>query len=127
MQGILLRTAINALGLAIAALILPGIVIRSLGTLLVAALLMGLVNALLRPLVILVTLPITIVTFGLFLTVINAAMFGLVAAMLEGFEVSGFFAALLGWLIVSIVGALSSWTIGPDGRYEILVIEKRRW
>ena len=126
MQGIILRTAINALGLAIAALILPGITIRGFGTLLVAALLMGLVNALLRPVVVLVTLPITIVTFGLFLLVVNAAMFGLVAAMLEGFAVRGFFAALFGWMIVSAIGVLSSWTIGPDGRYEILVIEKRR-
>lgn len=127
MQGIILRTAVNALGLAVAALISPGIAIRGVGTLLIAALLMGLVNALLRPLVILLTLPITIVTFGLFLLVINAAMFGLVAATLDGFEVSGFFAALLGWLTVSIVSALSSWTIGRDGRYEILVIEKHRW
>jgi putative membrane protein len=126
MQGILLRTSINALGLALAALILPGIEIRGLGTLLVAALLMGLVNALFRPIVILVTLPITIVTFGLFLLVVNAAMFGLVAAMLDGFEVNGFLAALFGWLIVSMVSVLSSWTIGPDGRYEVLLIEKHR-
>lgn len=126
MQGIVLRTAINALGLAIAALILPGISIRGLGTLLVAALLMGLVNALLRPVVVIVTLPITIVTFGLFLLVVNAALFGLVAAMLEGFAVSGFFAALFGWLIVSAIGVVSSWYIGPDGNYEILIVEKRR-
>jgi len=126
MQGIILRTAINALGLAMAALVLPGISIRGLGTLLIAALLMGLVNALLRPVVVVVTLPITVVTFGLFLLVINAALFGLVAAMLEGFAVSGFLAALFGWLIVSGVGVLSSWFIGPDGRYEILIIEKRR-
>lgn len=127
MQGIILRTAINALGLGLAALLVPGITIRGLGTLLLAALLMGLVNALLRPIVILATLPITIVTFGLFLLVVNAGLFGLVAAMLDGFEVGGFFAALLGWLIVSITSALSSWFIGPDGRYEILIIEKRHW
>ena len=126
MEGIILRTAINALGLAIAALLVPGIAIRGLGTLIVAALLLGLVNALLRPLVVFVTLPITIVTFGLFLLVINAALFGLVAALLDGFAVSGFFAALFGWLVVSAIGVLSSWYIGPDGRYEILVIEKRR-
>ena len=125
MQGLILRTAINALGLALAALLVPGIVIRGLGTLLVAALLMGLVNALIRPIVVILTLPITIVTFGLFLLVINAAMFGFVAALLDGFEVAGFFAALFGWLIVSLVSVLSSWTIGPDGRYEILVVERR--
>ena len=127
MQGIILRTAINALGLGVAAVLLPGITIQGLGTLLIAALLMGLVNALLRPIVVLVTLPITIVTFGLFLLVINAALFGLVAALLEGFAVSGFFAALFGWLIVSVIGVVSSWYIGPDGRYEILIIEKQRW
>ena len=126
MQGIVLRTAINALGLAVAAFLVPGVAIRGPGTLLVAALLMGLVNALLRPVVVLVTLPITIVTFGLFLLVVNAALFGLVAALLDGFAVDGFFAALLGWLIVSAIGVLSSWTIGPDGRYEILIIENRR-
>jgi putative membrane protein len=87
---------------------------------------MGVVNGLLRPLVVLITLPITIVTFGLFLLVVNAAMFGLVAALLDGFEVSGFFAALFGWAIVSLTGAVSSWTIGPDGRYEVLIVEKRR-
>ena len=126
MQGIVLRTAINALGLAVAAFLVPGVAIRGPGTLLVAALLMGLVNALLRPVVVLVTLPITIVTFGLFLLVVNAALFGLVAALLDGFAVDGFFAALLGWLIVSAIGVLSSWTIGPDGRSEILIIENRR-
>ncbi len=126
MEGLVLRTAINALGLAIAALLVPGIAISGLGTLFIAALLMGLVNAVLRPVIVLVTLPITIVTFGVFLLVVNAAMFGLVAALLEGFVVSGFFAALFGWLVVSVIGALSSWTIGPDGRYEILIIEKRR-
>lgn len=126
MQGIILRTSINAVGLALAALLVPGIDIRGLGTLLVAALLMGLVNALLRPAVILLTLPITIVTFGLFLLVVNAALFGLVAAMLDGFEVGGFFSALFGWLVVSFVSVLSSWMIGPDGRYEILIVENRR-
>jgi len=125
MHGIILRTVINAVGLALAAALVPGIAIRGLGTLLFAALLMGVVNALLRPLIILVTLPLTIVTFGLFLLVVNAAMFGLVARLLSGFDVAGFWAALLGWLTVSLVSAVSSWTIGPDGRYEILIIEKR--
>jgi len=127
MQGIVLRTAINAAGLGIAALLVPGIEIRDPLTLLLAALLMGLVNALLRPLVVLVTLPITIVTLGLFLLVVNAALFGLVAAFLDGFAVSGFFAALFGWLIVSLTSAVSSWFIGPDGRYQILIVEKRSW
>lgn len=126
MQGIILRTAINALGLALAALLIPGIAIHDAVTLLFAAVLMGLVNALLRPIVVIITLPLTIVTFGLFLLVINAALFALVAALLDGFEVAGFFAALFGWLIVSAVSAVTSVMIGPSGRYEILVVERRR-
>ena len=125
MQGIILRTSINALGLALAALLIPGIAIRDPFTLLFAAILMGLVNALVRPVVVVITLPITIVTLGLFLLVINAGLFGLVASLLDGFEVAGFFAALFGWLIVSIVSAITSLVIGPNGRYEILVVDRR--
>ena len=95
-------------------------------TLVVAALLLGLVNAIIRPLVLLLTLPITIVTLGLFLFVINAAMFGLVAAMLDGFSVSGFWSAVFGAIVVSITSILASWFIGPKGRYEILVVRRGR-
>lgn len=125
MAGFVLRTLIIAAGLAVAAWLVPGISVAGTGTLLLAALLMGLVNAFVRPVAVLLTLPITIVTFGLFLLVINAAMFGLVAWLLDGFAVSGFFAALFGWLIVSIVSGFASWTIGPDGRYRVIVVERR--
>jgi len=121
MQGFVVRMLVIAAGLALAAWIIPGVSVSGPGTLLVAALLMGAVNAFVRPIVILLTLPITVVTLGLFLLVVNAAMFGLVAALLPGFLVSGFFAALFGWLIVSIVSWIASWYIGPKGRYQILV------
>lgn len=126
MPGFFLRTIITAIGLWIADAVIPGINIATPGTLIIAALLMGLVNALVRPLAVLLTFPITILTLGLFLLVINAAMFGLVAAFLEGFSVSGFFAALFGWLIVSITSTVASWYIGPKGRYNVLIIERRR-
>jgi putative membrane protein len=126
MAGFLVRTLITALGLWLADAILPGIDIETPGTLILAALLMGLVNALVRPIAIVLTFPITMVTLGLFLLVINAAMFGLVAAFLEGFRVSGFFAALFGWLIVSLTSMVASWCIGPNGRYEVMIIERRR-
>jgi putative membrane protein len=64
------------------------------------------------------------VTFGLFLLVIYAGMFGLVAWMLAGFSVSGFFAALFGWAIVSTFAWVASWYIGPDGRYDVIIIER---
>jgi len=75
--------------------------------------------------VILLTLPLTLITLGLFMLVINAAMFGLVAAMLDDFQVAGFFSALFGALIVGLTSTLASWYIGPDGRYEVMIIERR--
>jgi putative membrane protein len=116
--------AISAFALWIASAIVPGMTITSTLTLLAAALLLGLVNAFVRPLALLLTLPFTIVTLGLFILVVNAAMLGLVAALLDGFTLSGFVSALLGSLVVSFVGSLVSWTIGPSGRFEILVIER---
>lgn len=126
MPGFLLRTLITALGLWLASAIVPGIVIETPGTLLLAALLLGLVNALVRPFAVLLTIPITIVTLGLFLLVVNAAMFGLVAWFLDGFSVSGFVAALFGWLIVSLTSTMASWYIGPKARYKVLILERRR-
>lgn len=125
MAGILVRTLIIALGLGLANVLVPGVLIEGAGTLLVAALLLGLVNAIVRPLVVLLTLPLTIVTLGLFLLVINAGMFGLVAAMLEGFRVAGFFSALFGAIVVGLTSTLASWYVGPDGRYEVLIVERR--
>ena len=125
MIGFLLRMAISAFALWVASAIVPGMTIVGTPTLLAAALLLGVVNAVLRPLAILLTLPFTIVTLGLFILVVNAAMLGLVAALLDGMTISGFGAALLGSLVVSFVSSAVSWTIGPSGRFEIMVIERR--
>ena len=108
MTGIIVRTLITALGLYVADVLIDGISFSGWGILLVAAFLMGIVNAVVRPIAILLTLPATIVTLGLFLLVINAAMFGLTAAFLPGFRVEGFWAAMGGWIIVSIVGWLAA-------------------
>lgn len=125
MAGIIVRTLIIALGLALAELILPGVYIEGTGTLFGAALLLGLVNAIIRPLVVLLTLPITVLTLGFFLLVINAGMFGLVAAMLDDFQVGGFSSALLGAIIVGLTSMLASWYVGPKGRYEVLIVNRR--
>ncbi len=124
MQGLVVRWIISSLGLAIASFLIPGLEILSIGTLLGAALLLGLVNAFIRPVVVLLTLPITIVTLGLFILIINAAMLGLVASLLDGFIVSGFFAALFGSIIVSITSWIAAMYIGPSGRVEVLVIRR---
>ena len=125
MAGILVRTLIIALGLGLASWLIPGVSISGAGTLVLAALLLGVVNAVIRPLVVLLTLPLTLLTLGVFVLVINAAMFGLVAAMLDGFTVSGFWSALFGAIVVGLTSTLASWYIGPDGRYEILIIDRR--
>ena len=124
MQGILLRTLITMLGLYFASLLVPGVQIAGTGSFILAAVLLGLVNAFVRPIAFVLTLPITIITLGLFLLVLNAAMFGLVAAMLDNFVVSGFWSALLGALIVGVTSTVASWYIGPDGRYEVYVIRR---
>lgn len=124
-RGILLRMLICAFGLAISAWLIPGVQVDGLSTLIIAALLLGFVNALIRPIAVLLTLPITILTLGLFLFVINAAMFGLVARLLDGFVVSGFWPALFGWIIVWLTSWLASSLIGPNGRYQLLVISRR--
>ena len=116
---------IAMLGLFLASKILPGVTIAGTGTFILAALLLGLVNGIVRPIAFVLTLPITIVTLGLFLFVLNAAMFGLVAALLDNFAVSGFWSAVFGSIIVSITSTVASWYIGPDGRYEVFVIRKR--
>ena len=126
MNGFLLRFAITAIGLWIASVFVPGVSIDSPGTLLLAALLLGIVNAVIRPIVLLLTLPITLITLGLFILVVNAAMFGLVAVLLDGFHLSGFFAALFGALLVSITSWIGAAFIGPRGRYEVLIIRERR-
>ena len=125
MLGFIVRMLVTAAGLAFAAWVVPGITVSGPGTLLLAALLMGIVNGFVRPIVILLTLPLTVVTFGLFLLVVNAGMFGLVAWLLDGFAVSGFFSALLGWIIVSTFAWLASWYIGPRGRYQVIIVETR--
>jgi len=123
--GFLLRMLITAAGLWLASRIVPGIVITGTGTLLGAALLLGLVNAFVRPLAVVLTLPITVVTLGFFLWVVNAAMLGLVASLLDGFRIAGLGSAMLGSLVVGATGWLASWYVGPSGRFEVLVVERR--
>jgi putative membrane protein len=125
MQGIVVRTLIFMLGLYHASAIVPGVTINGTFDLILAALLLGLVNAIVRPLLFLLTLPLTIITLGLFLFVLNAAMFGLVAALLDNFVVAGFWSAIFGALIVSITSTMASWYIGPNGRYEVFVVRRR--
>ena len=103
MAKFLLRAVIGALGLWLADLLLRGVRIDGVGTLVIAALLLGLVNAFIRPVVTILTLPLTLVTLGLFLLVVNAMMIGLVAVLLGGFHVNGLFAGIGAAIITGLV------------------------
>lgn len=107
----LLRWLINALALWIAAEVVPGIDVAGLGNLLLAALVIGLINAFIRPILRILTIPITILTLGLFLLVLNALLFWLAAALVPGFAVSGFVAAFLGALILAVVSFALSFLV----------------
>ena len=103
MTGILLRGVFAAIGLWVATFFVTGLHFDAPATLLIAGLVLGVVNALLRPVLVLLTLPVTLVTLGLFLLVINAAMVALVAWLMPGMHVAGFLSALATALIVSVV------------------------
>jgi putative membrane protein len=118
MLGFLLRAAVTALALWVASQLLDGLQFTSNGKLLLAAVLLGLVNAIVRPIAFILTLPITVVTLGLFLLVLNAAMIGLVAFVIPGFTISGFWTAVGGAVIVGLVSWAASTVIGNSGRVE---------
>lgn len=124
MNGFLVRMLITAVSLWLAALVVPGMDLQGLGTILGAALLLGIVNAFVRPVVLLLTLPLTILTLGLFLLVVNAMMLGLVSVMFAGFTLGGFWSAIFGAIFVSFFSWLASAFIGRSGRYEVIVIRR---
>ncbi|MDE0692714.1 MAG: phage holin family protein [Gammaproteobacteria bacterium] len=115
-RDILLRIAVVGLGLWIAGEIVPGVTIVGLPTLIMAAAVLGFLNAIVKPILVLLSLPFILVTLGLFLFVLNAATFALAAWLFEGFRVAGFGSALLGSIVVSI----ASWAVA------ILIRDDRR-
>jgi putative membrane protein len=121
MVGFFLRAALVALGLWLATEIFAGLSFDTVGTLIAAALLLGVVNAVIRPVIVILTLPFTLVTLGLFLLVINAAMLGLVALMLRGFHISSFFTAVGTSIIVSLTSWIASGLIGNSGRVQMFI------
>jgi len=124
MLGFLVRAVIVALGLWLATVWVHGVSIDTPATLILAGVLLGIVNSIVRHIAILLTLPMTIVTLGLFLLVINAGMVALVAWMLPGMHVAGFWAAFWTAVVVSLVSIVGSWFVGPKGKFEVIV--KRR-
>ena len=116
MIGFLLRWSMNLLALMVAASLIDGIRIKSIGMGILAAGILGVVNAIIRPVVLLLTLPINILTLGLFTLVINAFMLKIVSDLVPGFTIETFRAAFWGSLVISLVSWLLNIFIGGDGR-----------
>ena len=116
MISLLARWVVNAAALLLVAYLYPGVAVASFFAAMIAALVLGLVNALVRPILVILTLPVTILTLGLFLFVINALLFWLVAEIVEGFWVTGFVAALVGSLLYSLITLVTSWLLFPRRR-----------
>ncbi len=125
MVGFLFRAVLSMLGLWIATRLVSGIRIDDAQTLFLAGVVLGVVNAIIRPITVILTLPLTILTLGLFLLVVNAGMLGLTAWLLRGFHVSDFRAALLASLLVGLTGWIGSMFIGPRGRFEVYANRRR--
>jgi putative membrane protein len=126
MIGVILRVLVNVLGLWLATALVSGITATTDGALIWAAISLGLVNAFVRPLVVFLTLPVTLLTLGLFLLFINAAMLNLAAWFVDGFDVVGVIDALFGAVIVGLISWVGSAFIGGNGRYGSLTVERRR-
>jgi putative membrane protein len=122
MPGFWVRFFITACGLLVATWLLEGVHLGGATSLLFAALVLCAVNAIVRPIMLLLTLPITVVTLGFFLFVLNGAMLGLVALLVPGFMIDGFWTAVFGAILISLTGMVANWFIGPKGRVEIIVV-----
>lgn len=120
MIGFLLRAAIVAVGLWLATQIFSGLTFDQPTALLAAALLLGVVNAIVRPIAIVLTLPLTLLTLGFFLLVVNAGMLALVALILDGVRINGFWTAVGASVVVSITSWLGSSLIGNNGKIEVI-------
>ena len=108
---IIARILITALALLIVAKLMPGVMVDGLYPAIIAAIVLGLMNAIVRPVLVVLTLPITIVTLGLFIFVINGLLFWFTASFLEGFAVAGFWSAVIGALLVSIISTVGNWLV----------------
>jgi len=116
MLRLLAHWLVNAIALLLVAYLYPGVQVQSLPAALAAALVLGLVKVLVRPLIVILTLPVTILTLGLFLFVINALLFWFVAEVVHGFAVTGFGAALLGSILYSLITLVAGWILFPKGK-----------
>lgn len=118
MRGFVVRLLITALGLWVADQLLSGITITGTGALIISALLLGVVNAVIRPIILILTLPLTVLTLGFFVLVVNGISLAIAAWLVPGFNVAGLWSATIGAIIVGLTGWAASAFIGGSGKIE---------
>ena len=124
MRGLVVRWLVSAVALYLTSLIVRGIEVHGLVPLLFAAVTIGILNAVVRPFILLVTLPLNVLTLGLFTLVVNAGMLWMASQVVKGFEVHGFWSALGGWLLMSLFTFLINLLIGESGRIEVVHVRR---
>lgn len=124
MRGLIIRWVTTALALWLTSFIVKGIAIEGLGSLFFAAVVLGIFNAVLRPLVLLITFPINLVTLGLFTLVINGAMLKLTSEVVRGFSVTGFWSAVIGAVLLSAISFALNLFVNDAGRMQYLYVER---
>ena len=120
MKGLLVRFIITGVAVFLASQMIPGIEVETPAAGIAAAILLALLNAIIRPILYLFSLPLIILTFGLFMVIINALLLGFVSLLVKGFVVTGFWPAVWGAIVISFVGAILNLWVSEDGRWEIV-------
>ncbi len=126
MKGLFVRWLMLTLAIMAAAYLLPGIEVKGILSAFFAAAILGILNALLRPLLLLLTLPLNILTLGLFTFVINALMLMMASGVISGFHIAGFWSAIFGSLVIGVVSWLLTSMINDQGKIEVITLQQRR-
>lgn len=121
MPGFLIRSLLTTLAVLATAYLVPGIAVDGWVPALGAAIVLGVLNAVLRPLLLLLTLPLILVTLGLFVLVVNAVLLALVSVLIPGFHVAGFGSAVVGSLLISLISGILNFLVGGTGHVEVAI------
>ncbi|HZS10782.1 MAG TPA: phage holin family protein [Nitrospirales bacterium] len=126
MRGLLVRFSITAIAVFLASQIVPGIEVRSVSAAIAGAIVLAFLNALLRPILYLFSMPLILLTLGLFMIVINALLLHVVAWLVKGFEVTGFWPSFWGALLISVVSSILNLWVSERGRWEMVIAKPGR-
>jgi putative membrane protein len=125
MKGVFIRFVITGVAVFLAAQVIPGIELETMGAGIAAAIILALLNALVRPILYLFSLPLIVLTLGLFMIAINALLLHLVSALVKGFHVTGFWTSFWGAVVISVVSTILNLWVSEQGQLEIVTPRSR--